>query len=148
VWPVIITYGPATCIRSPPHSSDAVNRSLDYLLDKQQIKTATTDLDVGAFPRFSALDGVTDRGCCEQLDEDAFPIILAWQLGRFDATVWGKLKLTAEHIVKKGPATPSERWEEQDGLSPSTIAAEIASLVCAADIRRPRQCPKILSQGR
>jgi glucoamylase len=113
---------------------DAANRSLDYLLDKQQIKTATPDLEVGAFPRFSALDGVTDRGCCEQLDEDAFPIILAWQLGRFDATVWGKLKLTAEHIVKQGPATPKERWEEQDGLSPSTIAAEIAGLVCAADI--------------
>ena len=51
----------------------AANRSLDYLLDKQQIKAPTIDggdrlLDPGAFPRFSELDGITDRGCCEQFD--------------------------------------------------------------------------------
>lgn len=118
---------------------DAANRSLDYLLDHQQIKTSTTDdggrlLEPGAFPRFSALDGVTDRGCCEQFDQDAFPLILAWQLNRTNAATWDKLKLSADHIVARGPSTPSERWEEQDGLSPSTIAAEIAGLVCGADI--------------
>ena len=119
--------------------ADAANRSLDYLLDHQQIKAPTTDgggrlLEPGAFPRFSALDGVTDRGCCEQLDEDAFPLILAWQLNRADAATWAKLKLSADHIVDRGPATPSERWEEQDGFSPSTVAAEIAGLVCASDL--------------
>jgi glucoamylase len=119
----------------------AANRSLDYLLDKQQIKAPTIDgggrlLDPGAFPRFSELDGITDRGCCEQFDQDAFPLVLAWQLNRTDAATWEKLKLTADHILAKGPATPAERWEEQDGFSPSTIAAEIAGLVCAADIAR------------
>lgn len=117
----------------------AANRSLDYLLDKQQIKVPTIDgggrlLDPGAFPRFSELDGITDRGCCEQFDEDAFPLVLAWQLNRTEAATWEKLKLSADHILAKGPATPAERWEEQDGFSPSTIAAEIAGLVCAADI--------------
>jgi glucoamylase len=115
---------------------DAANRSLDYLLDKQQIKAPTTDgggLDPGAFPRFSKPAG-TDLGCCEQLDQDAFPLVLAWQLNRTDAGTWEKLKLSADHIIAKGPATPKERWEEQDGFSPSTIAAEIAGLVCAADI--------------
>ena len=32
------------------------------------------------------------------------------------------------------PRSASERWEEQDGYSPSTIAAEIAGLVAAADL--------------
>ena len=41
-------------------------------------------------------------------------------------------------IVQRGPATPQERWEETDGYSPSTIAAEIAGLVAAADIARVR----------
>ena len=50
--------------------------------------TGGAALERGAFPRFSTVDGVTDRGCCEQLDEDAFPIVLAWQLGRANATTW------------------------------------------------------------
>ena len=32
--------------------------------------------------------------------------------------------------------TPQDRWENQGGYSPATIAAEIAGLVCAADIAR------------
>ena len=39
-------------------------------------------------------------------------------------------------MISKGPATPQERWEEEAGYSPSTIAAEIAGLVCAAEIAR------------
>jgi glucoamylase len=38
--------------------------------------------------------------------------------------------------VANGPSTPNERWENQSGFSPNTIAAEIAGLVCAADIAR------------
>jgi glucoamylase len=38
--------------------------------------------------------------------------------------------------VATGPRTPQERWENQDGYSPNTIAAEIAGLICAADIAR------------
>src|ERR1700723_443315 len=42
----------------------------------------------------------------------------------------------AEVFVAHCPATEEERWEEVPGYSPSTIAAEIAGLVCAADIAR------------
>jgi glucoamylase len=38
--------------------------------------------------------------------------------------------------VENGPYTPQERWENQDGWSPNTIATEIAGLICAADIAR------------
>ena len=92
-------------------------------------------LQPGAFPRFSKLDG-SDLGCCEQLDEDSYPIVLAWMLGKNDPVTWQLVKLIADHIVGQGPRTLAERWEEQNGLSPSTIASEIAGLVCAADIAR------------
>ena len=38
--------------------------------------------------------------------------------------------------MANGPARRQERWENQDGYSPNTIAAEIAGLICAADIAR------------
>jgi glucoamylase len=121
---------------------DAAQRSADYLFDHQQITSAVSSdgglLLPGAFPRFSRLDGVTDRGCCEQLDQDAYPIILQWQLNHAtpDPRRWAQVKLTADHIRSVGPSTPSERWEEIGGQSPSTIAAEIAGLVAAADLAR------------
>jgi glucoamylase len=120
-------------------------RMAQWLWNRQQI-TAWTQGDgvsygPGSFPRYSPVGGVSGAtpqqlGCCEQLDEDAFPIVLAWQTGLTDAATWSKIKLTADHIVSLGPATPGERWEEQGGISPSTVAAEIAGLVCAGDIAR------------
>ena len=55
---------------------------------------------------------------------------------RFDhvAATWRKLRRTAEFIVRHGPETEQDRWENQSGYSPGTIAAEIAGLVCAADL--------------
>jgi glucoamylase len=120
-------------------------RMAQWLWNRQQITAWTPGDGVtygpGSFPRYSPVGGVSGAtpqqlGCCEQLDEDAFPIVLAWQTGLTDATTWAKIKLTADHIVGFGPATPGERWEEQGGLSPSTVAAEIAGLVCAGDIAR------------
>src|ERR1700693_3223877 len=71
------------------------------------------------------------------MDQVSYPIILAWQLDRNDANTWQHhVRPEAEFILAKGPATQQERWEEIPGYSPSTIAAEIAGLVCAADIAR------------
>ena len=39
-------------------------------------------------------------------------------------------------MISYGPAFGDERWEEQSGYSPSTISAEIAGLVAAADIAK------------
>jgi glucoamylase len=71
------------------------------------------------------------------MDEVSYPNILAWQLGRTDEETFKKhIKPAAEFVIGHGPATPQERWEEKGGYSPSTIAAEIAGLICAADIAR------------
>ncbi len=109
--------------------SAAAERSLDYLFDVQQKPD-------GSFPQNSLLDGTPYWGSL-QLDEVAFPIVLAWQLKRTDrATYRDHVKPAADFIVARGPATPQERWEEEGGYSPSTIAAEIAGLTAASSLAK------------
>lgn len=106
---------------------DSANRALDYLFTKQQKPD-------GSYPQMTWLDGRV-VGDSMQMDEVAYPLILAYQLGRNDRQTYEKhIKPTADFIIKTGPATKQERWEEKPGYSPATIAAEIAALVCAADI--------------
>ncbi len=113
----------------------AANRALDYLWDVQQRPD-------GSFPQNSRLDGepVFDS---LQMDEVAFPIVLAWQLGRAGAEDWEHVRLSADYLVENGPASPQERWENLGNYSPATIAAEIAGLVCAADIARDNGKPAL-----
>jgi glucoamylase len=109
-------------------------RALDFLFNVQQKPD-------GSFPQNSKVNGTP---VCDglQLDEVADPIILAYQLGRKDTTTWRQhVKPAADFLVNfvssdgyHAPYTPQDRWEEQCGYSPSTIASEIAGLVCAADI--------------
>jgi glucoamylase len=103
------------------------NRALDYLFKVQQKAD-------GSFPQNSWVDGRPIGGGL-QLDQVAFPVILAYQLNRKDRETWLKhIKPAADFILSNGPRTQQERWEEKSGYSPSTIAAEIAGLTCAADI--------------
>ena len=107
----------------------AAERALDFLFKIQQKED-------GSFPQNSWLDGKRGWGSL-QMDEVGYPLIMAWQLGRFDKATYEKhVKRAADFIVKNGPFTSQERWEERPGYSPSTIAAEIAGLVCAADIAK------------
>jgi glucoamylase len=107
----------------------AAERALEYLFTVQQESD-------GSFPQNSWLDG-KPYWTALQMDEISYPMILAWQLGRTDAATWqNHVRPEAEFVVAHGPATQEERWEEVSGYSPSTIAAEIAGLVCAADIAR------------
>jgi glucoamylase len=105
------------------------DRALEYLFKVQQKAD-------GSFPQNSWLDGRPFWGSL-QLDEVAYPLILAYTLGRTDNETWTKhVRPAADFLVRTGPRTPQERWEEKAGYSPSTIAAEIAGLVCAAEIAR------------
>jgi glucoamylase len=107
------------------------NRALNYLFVRQQKPD-------GSFPQNSTVDG-REHWTNLQLDEVALPIVLAWQLGRTDGALYrDHIKKAADFIVNfpNAPFTPQERWENQSGYSPGTIASEIAGLVCAADIAR------------
>lgn len=105
----------------------AALRALDYLLRVQQRPD-------GSFPQNSWLDG-RPFWPSVQMDEVAFPILLAQQLDRTDERTWRRhLRPAAEFILAHGPVTPQERWEEEAGYSPAAIAAQIAGLVAAAEI--------------
>lgn len=101
-----------------------------FLFDRQQLAD-------GRIPRNSLVNGKSapDTGG-DQLDETAYPILMAYQAGLSgDTTLWQQhIRPAADFIVAHGPSFGVERWEEQSGYSPSTIAAEIAGLTAAASI--------------
>ncbi|MEP7089159.1 MAG: glucodextranase DOMON-like domain-containing protein [Nocardioidaceae bacterium] len=97
-----------------------------FLLQRQQLPD-------GRLPRNSLLNGRTapDTGG-DQLDETAYPILMAQQSGLTGRRLYERhIRPAADFLVSRGPSFGSERWEEQSGYSPSTIAAEIAGLVAA-----------------
>lgn len=106
---------------------DAVN----FLFDRQQLPD-------GSMPRNSLLNGkLAPDSFGTQLDEASYPIIMAYQLNMTDASLYqNHIKPAANFVISHGPSYGAERWEEQTGYSPSTISAEIAGLVAAADIAR------------
>jgi glucoamylase len=100
-----------------------------FLFERQQLPD-------GSFPRNSLVNGkVAPDSFGTQLDEVAYPILMADQLGLTGASLYADhVKPAANYLAAHGPAFGVERWEEQSGYSPSTIAAEIAGLVAAADL--------------
>ncbi len=103
------------------------------------IYLATSQRRHGGFYQNFWVDGTPYwRGL--QLDEISFPIILAWRLrelkalGEFDPLPM--VRAACGYVIRHGPATAQERWEEAAGYSPSTLAATIAGLICSADFFR------------
>ncbi len=72
-----------------------------------------------------------------QMDGTAFCIILADALRRGnqleDANPWPMIQKSAGFLARNGPVTQQDRWEEDPGYSPYTMAVEIAALLAAAD---------------
>lgn len=96
----------------------------------------------GSLPQNSSITGEAYwKGI--QLDEVAAPILLAWRLQQADALrqfdPWALVSRAARYLILHGPVTAQERWEENSGYSPSTLATIIASLVCAAEFARNRK---------
>lgn len=95
----------------------------------------------GGFPQNFWINGDPYWGG-SQLDEVAFPILLAWRLHEHgalrDFDPYPMVMRAAAYLIRNGPATQQERWEEASGYSPSTLAASIAALVVAACFARVR----------
>ena len=109
----------------------AINQ-LEYIYEYQQD-------DAGFIPQNTYLNGITRWGG-EQMDNISFPQVMAYQLWErgvtFDDADYGyeNVRRSADYVARNGPATAQERWEEEAGYSPSSIAAEIAGLACAGKI--------------
>ena len=90
----------------------------------------------GSFPQNSWIDG-TAYWSGLQLDQVALPILLAWRLHKYDAlglfSPRAMIVRAAARLILHGPVTAQDRWEENAGYSPSTLAVVIAALACAAD---------------
>src|ERR1700733_9804125 len=109
---------------------------------------ATVQRPDGRFPQNSWINGCA-YWTGLQLEEIAAPIILAWRLrregvdpGLFDPCVM--ILRAAAFLIQQGPVTAQERWEENSGYSPSTLATVIAGLVCAAEFakKEDQKCPR------
>ncbi|OYR43312.1 glycoside hydrolase family 15 protein [Halorubrum sp. Hd13] len=104
--------------------------ALAYLYNTQQD-------DDGFLPQNTYIDGRTRWGG-EQMDNIAFPSVMAWQLYEHGTApadadyTYDQVRRSLGYIAANGPETAQERWEEEAGFSPSSIAAEIAGLVCGA----------------
>ncbi len=75
-----------------------------------------------------------------QMDEAALPILLIDLATRTGALtsgqrreLWPMIQHAAGFLLRGGPVSPQDRWEEEAGYSPFTLGAEIAALLVAAE---------------
>ncbi len=94
----------------------------------------------GRWPQNMWLDGRAYWGG-SQMDEAAFPILLVDLLRREAPSAlgdikrwWSMVRRAAGFIACNGQVTQQDRWEEDAGYSPFTLAVEIAGLLAAADL--------------
>jgi glucoamylase len=71
-----------------------------------------------------------------QLDEAAFPVLLASRLAEKDwlggIEVGDMVRRALAYIALCGPSTDQDRWEETPGINTCTIAVAISAFVCGA----------------
>ena len=114
----------------------AARRIVDWLFEVQQKPD-------GSFPQNSDVAG-TPVWSELQLDEVALPIVLARLVGRTGPRTYRGVRRAADFVAgfvdeetgRRAPFSPQERWENQSGYSPNSIAGQVAGLVSAADIAR------------
>lgn len=113
-------------------AADDVLRVLRYLQTTQEAD--------GHWPQNMWLDGTSYWGGL-QMDETAFPILLvelAYREGRLDAAelrrLWPMVRRATGFLLRNGPVTQQDRWEEDAGYSPFTLAVEVAALLAAAEL--------------
>ncbi len=130
VWPrdLVETAGGLLAMGALPEA----RRVLDYLRATQQ--------GDGGWPQNCWLDG-TPYWSGVQLDETAFPIVLVDMARRHGALAasevpdyWPMARAAAGYLLCHGPVTGQDRWEEDGGYSPFTLAVEISGLLVAAEL--------------
>jgi glucoamylase len=120
-------------------AGDEAQRVLEYLRAIQEPD--------GSWPQNTWLDGVSYwHGV--QLDECAFPILLI-DLARRSGVLtteqlpafWPMVRAAAGFVVRHGPITGQDRWEEDAGYSTYTLAVAVAALLVAAELAEMQGAP-------
>jgi glucoamylase len=141
VWPRDLAETAGGLLAAGAHQD--VHRVLHYL-------EATQEAD-GHWPQNMWLDGRAYWSGI-QMDETAFPILLvdlarreqALELEDLDR-LWPMVRRAAGFLLRNGPVTPQDRWEEDPGYSPFTLAVQIAALLMAADLADQNDEPDVAS---
>ena len=118
---------------------DDAKRLLNYLMATQQLD--------GSWPQNMFPDGLS-FWTGVQLDETAFPVLFAAKLAESGLPVAGvppMVRRAIAFIANNGPVSPQDRWEENPGLSPFTLGAQIVALVGGADHLAPEERSYALS---
>uniref|UniRef100_UPI002869A1FF glycoside hydrolase family 15 protein n=1 Tax=Deinococcus sp. TaxID=47478 RepID=UPI002869A1FF len=72
-----------------------------------------------------------------QLDETAFPVLLAAKLRELGTPEFPgtaeMVRRAVSFVVRTGPTSDQDRWEENPGVNPFTLAVAVAALVAGAD---------------
>ncbi len=130
VWPRDLAENAGGLLATGAHSD--ARRVLQYLMVTQEAD--------GHWSQNMWLDGYP-YWTGSQMDETAFPILLADLARRQEAIddeyfrhLWPTFRKAAQYIVCNGPITQQDRWEEDPGYSPFSLAVEIAALLAAADM--------------
>ncbi|MDB5957727.1 glycoside hydrolase family 15 protein [Ramlibacter sp.] len=125
VWPrdLVESAGGLLALGAVPEARDI----LRYLV--------ATQLAAGNWSQNQWLGGAPFwQGC--QLDEAAFPVLLAAALAEREALdgieVAPMIRRALAFIARVGPASEQDRWEEDAGINAFTLATCIAALVCGA----------------
>ncbi|RJP19915.1 MAG: glucan 1,4-alpha-glucosidase [Candidatus Abyssobacteria bacterium SURF_5] len=120
---------------------DDARRALLYLQATQERQ--------GHWPQCMRLDG-THYCDGTEAAEAAYPILLAELARREEALepqdltrLWPMIKRAAGFIARTGPVNEVERWEEEGGYSPLTLAIRVAALLAAADFAEINSEPVI-----
>ncbi len=131
VWPRDLVHASTALLASG--NADTPYRSLIYL--------AASQAKNGGFFQSFWING-EPYWTGVQLDQVSFAILLAWRLHQAGALreldPYDLVLRAAAFLIRNGPATAQERWEENSGYSPSTLASNIAALTCAAMFAKGR----------
>ena len=130
VWPRDLAQTAGAFLACGAHSE--VLRVVRYLRAIQE--------EDGSWPQNCWLDG-SPYWDGVQLDECAFPMLLldmAWREGAMPRPVlqafWPMVARASGFVVGHGPRTGQDRWEENAGYTPFTLAVQIAALLAAAEL--------------
>jgi glucoamylase len=130
IWPRDLVENAGGLLAAGAH--DDALRVLNYL-------EATQEAD-GHWPQNMWLDGRPYWNGL-QMDETALPILLVDLLRRESSRCYGScerwwplMRKAAAFVACYGPVTQQDRWEEDGGYSPFTLAAEVSALLAAADM--------------
>ncbi len=130
VWPrdLVETAGGFLALKT---KKDAL-RILNYLLSMQE--------EDGSWVQNMWLEG-TPHWKGIQMDQTALPIVLLDKCNTHNAIdearmsrYWPVIKKAIKYLINNGPYTEEDRWEEEKGYTPFTLAAEVTALLVGADL--------------